>query len=225
MALEDFKDEWADYDRKLDASLRLNARLLRESGLGRTRSVLTRLLVRVVGDLVINLALVIALAMFVANHLDQPRFLVPGLVLNLGAILLVIGCAQQLALLKSIDYGAPVIAIQRRLQRLRILRIRTSKWLLLCVPLIWTPMLIVTLKGYLGLDAYASFSGRWLVANLVAGLAMIPLIIWISRRYAGRLQGAAFYRRLLDDIAGRNLAAATGYLDALASFETEQEPR
>jgi hypothetical protein len=225
MALEDLEDKWADYDRKLDASLRLNARLLRESGLGRTRSMLTRLLVRVVGDLVVNLVLLIALGLFVANHFDQPRFLVPGLVLHLGAILLVIGCARQLALLKSIDYGAAVIAIQKRLQQLRILRIRTSKWLLLCVPLLWTPMLIVALKGYLGVDAYASFSGRWLAANLIAGVAVIPLMIWVSRRFAGRLQSSAFYRRLLDDIAGRNLAAATGYLDALASFEADQEQR
>ena len=225
MALEDLRNQWADYDRKLDASLRLNARLLRESGLGRTRSVLTRLSIRVVGDLVINLVLVIALGLFVANHFDQPRFLLPGLVLSLGAILLVIGCARQLALLKTIDYGAAVIAIQKRLQQIRILRIRTSKWLLLCLPLIWTPMLIVALKGYLGVDAYASLPGRWLAANLAVGVAVIPLMIWISRRFAGRLQGSAFYRRFLDDIAGRNLASATGYLDDLASFEAEQEPR
>ena len=223
MALQELKDQWADYDRKLDASLRLNASLLRESGLGRTRSVLTRLLYRVVGDLVINLALVVALGMFMANHFDQPRFLVPALVLNLGFVLLVIGSAHQLTVLKSVDYGAPVLAIQKRLQQLRILRIRTTKWLLLCVPLAWTPMLIVTLKGYLGLDAYAMFPGRWLAANLALGVAVIPLMIWISRRFAGRLEGAPFYRRLMDDIAGRNLLTATGYLAALARFEVEAE--
>lgn len=223
MALQELKDQWADYDRKLDASLRLNATLLRESSLGRTRSVLTRLVYRVVGDLVINLVLVVALGMFMANHFDQPRFLVPALVLNLGFVLLVIGSAHQLAVLKSIDYGAPVLTIQKRLQQLRILRIRTTKWLLLCVPLAWTPMLIVTLKGYLGLDAYAMFPGRWLAANLAVGVAVIPLMIWISRRFAGRLEGAPFYRRLMDDIAGRNLLAATGYLAALASFEGEAE--
>ena len=225
MALQELKDQWADYDRKLDASLRLNVSLLRESGLGRTRSVLTRLLYRVVGDLVINLALVVALGMFMANHFDQPRFLVPALALNVGFILLVIGSAHQLAGLEAIDYGAPVLAIQKRLQQLRILRIRTTKWLLLCVPLAWTPMLIVTLKGYLGLDAYALFPGRWLAANLALGVAAIPVLIWLSRRFAGRIGGSPFYRRLLDDIAGRNLAAATGYLDALASFERDQETR
>lgn len=221
MALQELKDGWADYDRKLGASLRLNASLLRESGLSRTRSVLARLLYRVAAGLLLDLALVAVLGLFAAEHVDQLRFLIPALVLDLGAIVLVSRGAREALALKSLDYGAPVIAIQSQLEQIRIHRIRTTKWILLCVPLAWTPLLIVAMKGILGLDAYAILPGNWLAANLALGVAAVPLLLWISRRFTTRFAGSALLQRWLDDIAGRNLAAATGYLDQLARFERE----
>jgi hypothetical protein len=79
-------------------------------------------------------------------------------------------------------------------------RIRVTKWTLLSAPLLWTPLLIVALKGQLGLDAYAIFSQSWLAANLERS----PCI-----------------QSLMRDIAGYNLTAAAGFLSSLARFEEE----
>ena len=80
------------------------------------------------------------------------------------------------------------------------------------------------LKGLLSVDAYAAFPGRWLAANVLFGLAVIPLAVWLSRRYAGRMEGSPAVQRILRDIAGYNLSAATGFLDSLAQFEKEGNP-
>jgi hypothetical protein len=80
----------------------------------------------------------------------------------------------------------------------------------------------VLLKGLIGVDAYAHFSPAWLAANLLFGLLVIPVAIWVSRRYADRLQQSPLLQQLMLDIAGRNLATATEYLRSLAKFEEEQ---
>ncbi len=75
MNLDDFKDQWAAYDKKLDMSIQLNAKLLRESSLGKSRSALRWLYPAIGLDLLQDLALVILLGFFMANNFRSPGFL------------------------------------------------------------------------------------------------------------------------------------------------------
>jgi hypothetical protein len=221
MELQDLKNLWAEYDRKLDTSLRLNSRIWRELNLSRVDSALKRLSRLLVFELLMNLAVVMALGWFIAEHAGEMRFLAPALALGLCAVALVIASIRQLAALHSLDYSAPVVAIQKRLEALRIERIRATKWVLLLSPLLWTPLLIVALEGLFGLDAYLFLDGRWLAANLLFGLAFIPVMLWAARRFAGRWQGSPLVQSLMDDLAGRSLVAAAGFLSELSRFEEE----
>ena len=85
-----------------------------------------------------------------------------------------------------------------------------------------TPVLIVAFKGFLGVDAYLFLNGRWLLGNLLFGLAFIPLMLWAARRFASRWQGSPLLQSLMDDLAGRSLVAATGFLNELSQFEQER---
>ena len=71
---------------------------------------------------------------------------------------------------------------------LRLTRIRTTLWTLLFAPLMWVPLLIVALRGLFGVDVYAA-GPAWLVANALFGVAVIPLAIFIAKRYGSRLAG------------------------------------
>ncbi len=221
MDLQEMKDRWADYDRKLEASLRLNTRVLREINLGRVDSSLKRLSRLLVFELLADLAAVVILGMFIAGHAGEMRFLAPALVLGVCAVAFVMKSIRQLVALHGLDYSAPVVVIQKQLEALRIERIRATKWVLLLSPLLWTPLLIVALEGLFGVDAYLFLDGTWLATNLLFGLAFIPLMLWTARRFAGRWQGSPLVQRLMDDLAGRSLVEAAGFLGVLSRFEEE----
>lgn len=221
MELQDLQSRWADYDRKLETSLRLNTRIFREINLSKVDSSLKRLSRLLVFELVQDLAAVVLLGMFIASHIGEMRFLAPALLLDVCAVAFLIRSARQLVTLHSLDYSAPVVEIQRQLAELRIQRIRVTKWVLLLCPLLWTPLLIVALEGLFGVDAYLFLDGTWLAANLLFGLAFIPLMLWASRHLAHRWQGSPLLRSLMDDLAGRSLVAATGFLGELSDFEKE----
>jgi hypothetical protein len=223
MELDDLKRSWEEQGRQLDASLRLNTHLLRESALSKASTATTRLSWLLMAEILLDLVLCVWLGSFNADHITEPRFLIPGIVLHLFAIgSMVLGIHQWLAL-KRIDYGAPVLEIQKRLGGLRVQRVRATKLILLSVLLLWTPLLIVSLKGLLGVDAYVIFSGAWLAANLALGVAVIPLAVWISKRYADRMERSPLIQRLMRDLAGYNVNAATDFVSSLARFEEEQE--
>jgi RNA polymerase sigma factor (sigma-70 family) len=129
--------------------------------------------------------------------------------------------ARQLFELRSLDYDEPVVAIQDRLQGLRLARIRATMGTLLFAPLMWVPLLIVATRAFLGIDIYAAASPAWLTANVLFGLAVIPTAVVIARAFGPRLERSTPMRFLADEIAGRSLAAALDDLAAIRRFAEE----
>lgn len=219
MELDDLKRRWEAQDSKLDAVLRLNASLLQATLLRRTRGTLRWLTVYLWIEVLLGGLSVLLLGSFWFDHLHEPRFLIPGLALHAVAVTLIIVAGRQLAALHQIDYSAPVIEIQRRLGTLQIRMGKSVLWTLLASPLLWAPLVIVTLQGLFGVDAYAILGSRYLAANLGMGLAVLAVALWVARRYAGRMESAPRLRALLRALGGHSLNRAIESLESLDRFE------
>jgi len=222
MELEDLKRHWEEQDRKLETSLRLNTRLLDESVLARAETALKPLSRPLWFELVMSLVPAVFLGSFLADHVSEARFLIPAAALHLCAIAVILVTVRQLVALRTIDYSAPVVAIQKRLESLRIERIRAVKLTLLFAPLLWTPLMIVTLKGLFDVDTWEALGAAYLIANLLLGLMVIPLAVWISRRYASRMERSPFVQRLMRDLAGKSLTSAAAFLSSISMFEKDE---
>ena len=221
MELDNLKRTWEAYDRKLEAILQLNRRALRDALLGKTAAALGRLSRWLWIELACLLVAILWLGSFVWEQSGEPRFLFPAATLHVGTVLLAVLCVRQMVGITAIDHGAPLVEIQRRLEALRVQRIRTSQWTLLLAPLAWTPLLIVLAKGLLAVDIYAVTSVSWLVSNVLFGVLVVATGVWIGRRYADRLKRSTLARRLLRELGGQNLTAARGFLRSLEQFEEE----
>jgi hypothetical protein len=221
MEMDDLRKTWAEYDRKLDTNIRLSRQLLRATNLNRVRSPMRRLAFFLGLESIIQFAIVVALGNFIYEHIATMRFALPAAALDVGAIALLSSMIRQLTLVLQIDYDKPIAIIQKQLGVLRVLGIRRIQGIFLVATLAWTPLLIVTLKGFLGLDAYRLFGVPYLVANLLVGLAIIPLAIWLSKKFSDRMGRSPFIQRLMKDLAGYNLNAAAGFLASLSEFEHE----
>jgi hypothetical protein len=122
----------------------------------------------------------------------------------------------------DIDYGQPVAVIQKRLELLRMLGIRSLQWTLLLSPALWAPLLVVGFKGVLGVDAYQAFGVPYLLANLAVGLAVIPLGLWVVKKLGGRIGASPVMRRVMGDLAGYNLKAAMEFVGSVEEFERDR---
>jgi hypothetical protein len=172
--------------------------------------------------LVLNLAAVAWLGGFVAAHAVEPLLAVPALLLLAFAILSTATTARHLLLLGRLDLSGPVVASQRLLAERKAERSRASLAVLILAPLLWTPLLVVALAA-LGVDAYRALGTPWILANVALGIAAIPAGVALARRLAGRLPGHPFLQQLADDLAGRNLSAATAWLGSLDRFERGED--
>jgi hypothetical protein len=221
MELDELKAKWAEHDRKLDQSLRLNRQLLRDLYTRRARFALWRLAAMLAFGSLFTLVVIVSLGRFIAQNWSMPRFAGPAIVLDLLAIATLAALNAQIGLALNINYNQPIAVIQKRLETLRKFRIRYIQAIFLLATLTWTPIFIVVMKASLGWDVYRLFDTTWIVGNVAFGFLILAVGLWLGRRYGNRMSNSAFGQRFLRDLAGYNLNAASGFLTTLAEFEKE----
>lgn len=219
MELDELKEKWAEYDHKLDLSIRLTKRLLDAPRMNRARTALRWFAFFLTLEVAVALAVVAALGSFLADHITSLQFAVPAAVLHLFEVATLIVLIRQIMLALAIDYSQPVAAIQRRLESLRVLHVRQIQWTLFASPLLWPPLLIVGLKAFLGVDAYRLLGISYLFYNLLFGIAFLVAAIWVARKFSERMKHFPWVRRLMRALAGYELNAATAFLVEITEFE------
>lgn len=218
---DDMQRMWAEHDRRLDLSLRLNVKLLREVHLGHARSVLGRLQWRIGFEFATDALCVLWLGSYAVNHLSEPRFGLPGALLFLVWTAYLAFSLRQLERVRQLDFGAPVAALQRELESLRVLRARSTRWRLLLAPALWAPLIVVALQVLFGIDAWHKPGTTWVLTNAIGGGLLSPLLFWICHRYAEPLLRLRVVEGLVGNLSGRCLVRAKERLDAIAEFEHE----
>jgi hypothetical protein len=208
MNLDQLQLQWENHDRKLDRLLKLNERAVRQSSMSRARTRLRWLGGMVIAGLVLSAGYAAFLAAFIAMHRGDARLLVfAAIVLAVVAIDLAF-YVRQLALLARIDYAAPVVAIQKQLEAITILRVRFGICSIGVGAMTW-PLPVIVVLAALGYDASGVGTG-WLAANALVGLVVFA-VLWL-------LRGKAALRK---ELGGQVLAAAKSHLEELARFERE----
>jgi len=230
MDLDDLKTRLAEQDAKLDQVIRLNTAAVRELQLAKTKSSLRWLVRGVVFELLMAIVAVVWLGDFIASHLREPRFFLPAGLVDVGVIALLGVCIRQLALIASLNYSLPVVTVQKELGKLRVLRIRTTKWTMMLSFVLWFPVLVVLFEGFLGVDLWRILGAvgdrdrsfiAWVGANVLLGLVVALVLTWVSKRYANRVDRSPALQRLMDDFAGHSLKKALRSLDSIVRFEAE----
>jgi hypothetical protein len=221
MNFDDIKNQWSAFDKKLDNSIKLNTMLLKEISLNKTNSYLRRLSISIYIELILGFLVLMILGNFMWNNLYHIKFLIPAISLDLFVIFLLYSGIRQLITINSIDFSEPIITNQKKLENLKVRRINETKIVFLVSPLLWVPLLIVIIRGITGLNPYAIFSASWLVGNLLFGLAIIPLVLWVSKRYSNKFQSFLLVQAIMNDIAGHSLNEAISFLNKLSKFEEE----
>ncbi len=215
---------WAAHGALLERSLAIDERLLREVLLRKVRRVLAPYVLWRVIEVALGVATLYAVLPVLGAHAAEPRYVIVAGALAVFAVAVTALTAYLLVNTLQLDFGGPVAAIQRDVERLKLLEYRAFKWALLGGVLLWLPALLVPFEALTGVDALARVPFPYLVANLFVGLAVLALGQALSNRYVERPDLQPWARRLVDGISGRSLRSAASHLAELSKFEREEPP-
>lgn len=215
MELDDLKPALQAIDQR--TALALHARLatlgLAEKATSRLRQLKFWLVVQMLAGIVLTFAF----ASYWMQRLDHPALLASGIALHVYSVLMIAFGAAELAMVRGVDYADPVVAIQKRLAKLRTWRIRTQAWLGLPHWILWIPLTLIAFDVLFGVDLYANAPGvvAAFFAVGVAGLVLTLAFVRWARQPARRRIG----EYLDDSAAGSSLRRAQAFLEEIGRFE------
>jgi hypothetical protein len=216
MELDDMKLAWQTLDHRLEQQHALNLQLFRDGRMDKLQRGLRPLARGQAIQMVIGVLGLLVLAPIWIAHWRDPAVLIAGVVMHAYCVGLIIVGAVVQSQIARIDYGAPVLAIQRQLLQLR----RTyAFWGAVVVGLPWwfltAPLLVVLSRGTIMTHAPSVI---WI--QLAVGVIGL-LGTWWLHRWSHRPERAALARKLDDSTAGGSIRRAQAALDEIARFEHE----
>lgn len=214
MTLDDMKQAWQKLDASVQQQRALNLQLLKDNKTNQARRGLRPLVFGQALQLAMGVVFSIWAAAFWLTHLQPLHLLVCGLLVHGCGLLLIVFAARNLYLIRRIDYGAPVLDIQRRIAELRAFRVRVEapvNALLGCF--VWIPVTWMNLAWY-GIDLWTWNIMPWALACSAVGLVAVVAVVW-TMRWLG------YTRKIEDSSAGRGIVRAQVALDEIARFERE----
>ncbi len=224
MQLDDLKDAWAAHGAMLERTLAINERLLREVMLRKVRLALVPYVLWRALEVAIGVATLLVVMPILVAHVAEPRYVAVAGALAVFTAGITALCAYLLVNSLQLDYGGPVTAMQRDVQRIRLVEYRALKWAVLGGVVVWLPAALVLLEGLTGVDVIARVDLHWLVGNLLVGFAILAVGQVLSRKHVESPDLKPWARRLVDALSGRGLRSAVGHLEELATFEREEPP-
>jgi hypothetical protein len=217
--LDELKAKWEQHDRELEKDVQLSRELLSAAKLRPAESAMRRQAIYAVLEAAMWLVIAIALGKFTADHIRTTWLAVSAIAVDLMSLGMFNALIQRVIRTSHIDYSRPIAAIQKQVETVRILRIRTTQWGALGGTLLWVPCLAVVLQAAFGLNIYRSANTPWLLVNVLFGAAVFATAIWVSKKYGDRVHRSPFLQRLMKDLDGNNLTAAQGFLASLKEFD------
>jgi len=216
MELDDLKSAWQALDRRLQQENALRLEDRRERKLDRARGNLRPLLFGVAVQALLGVGLIVLGVACWQRNIDVPGLLLAGLVLHAFGILNVAFAGMVGCLSATMDYAAPVLAIQKRLRLLLRLQVLNSN----ACGAPWWIMWVLVVVGFAGLAPgnVAGPTPAWIWGSLAIGLVgMVATWAWTAR--ASRKERKGLYARMDDGADGirRNLRL----LDEIERFEQE----
>lgn len=224
MELDDCKNEWAAHGAILERSLAINERLLRDVLLRKVRWALAPFVLGRALEVALGVVTLVAAVPIFFAHLDDPIYLAAvGGLISVAAWLTWL-CARLLVGVLQLDFATPVTALRRDVERLRIVEYRAFVWALLGGIAIWLPAALVLLEAVTGAEVLPRVDTAWLLGNVVLGVGLLGVGLWLSKRHIDRENRSPRAQRLLDALSGWALRRALENLTELQRFEREDSP-
>jgi hypothetical protein len=214
--LDELKTAWQALDRKLERQHTLALHQFKETKLAKLRGRFRPLVIGQAIQAAAGLILALIAGSFWFDHIGQPHLMIYGILLHAYGIMLIVFAARDLVLIHEIDYGAPVVAIQKQIARLRAWHQRAGIWFGVAGCFIWVPLMLMIFYG-LGADVWMASRDvvYWFLFSSAICLALIYGVIWWSRR-PGKERLAKY---LQESSAGKSVKRAQETLAEIERFE------
>lgn len=189
MDIDELKSAWQTLDRHVQQQSTLNLHLFLEHKLDKARSGLRRLYWGKIVQILFGDALIYFGIMAAIGHRADPPLLACSLFMLAYGLLTVVFGGVSLGRIAGIDYTAPVVEIQKRVDTLRRTHVLANWCLGLPWWFLWIAIFVLEMKANVGVDLFVT-APAFIGISGVIGVVGFITSIWYFRRRSARPDNA-----------------------------------
>lgn len=227
MDLQDLQNNWDNQFDTKEGKENLVMKLFKESRQNKVQSKLKRMVVYSILFMVFNLLVIIYSWIFIANNFPNLGVLVPGGALLIFSFIAFYMNVFQLNDISKIKFDAPIIDLQKTIEKLKIKRIRFMRFIFIFHNLYFWLMVVLVFS----FDMFGFISTVWenaaslVILQVAFAILWFPIAFWLIKKYSQPKQKSKFWSKmskdsfLTDQSVNLSLNRALGFLNEIEAFE------
>jgi ABC-type maltose transport system permease subunit len=196
MELQELKNAWAEYDKKLSENLKINEELLKRMNLDKSKNELKTPMRYEIAQIIIMFLLACPMIFYGVYMIDQPLFSVLSFLSAAIALTCMIFSIKRIKAFVKVDYyNASVLQIQKEITSLKIYVMKFRKAEMILSAILVFSVFPVLMKWVHGFDMFTSDHFLDPIIRLTVIFAIgTPLGMWLSKHfYNKKIENAQYY--------------------------------
>jgi hypothetical protein len=206
------------YDNKLDKTLNLNLLSMEELQLEKSRNSTKQILTYRIFEVVIFSFFVVFLGWYIANNWNQTHLAISGIIVQVFALVALVGSIGQLVLLQQIDFSKPIVEIRKKIEQVNSHGLFFVKLMFLSAP-VWWAYVVVAIYLFLGVDLYVHLEPDFVVRYLVVNFLLIIPVVWVSIKLSYKNLHIKWVRKTIGLFTGTKTMRSLAFLNEIEEFE------
>lgn len=211
---EEITDLLRTLEGKLARADSLNLKLTEEVKFQRSASVLKDLNSNRVVELVVGVIVGIFLGSFIFDNWDSQRLAASAGILLFFTLVSILGCIRQLILINRFDCSQSVSDNQATLVSMRTYHLQFLRLAVLQFPF-YLAYILIGFKVLFGINVWETGDRNWLYSNLIIGLILAPVSIWLYRSIRIENLHMKWVRRIYELSGGDQITEAIDFLESV----------
>lgn len=220
METNKLKKLWDKYDAKLDENWSLNMRIIKEINLQKTKSSVQNLTVLKILSLIFQFTVVFFLADFIFENHQNVWLTLPAYIATILTYIALIWNFYQMGLIFTIKYDEPIISIQKKIEQLKIQKLRYNKFIFYAS----YPYVFLMAITVLHIDlTYLPIN--WVFPNIILAVIWFPFCYWLINKYNSNNLKSKLWKSLsrdstlTPDSVSKSLNKSLDFLKEIRNFE------
>jgi hypothetical protein len=200
MELDELKQIWSQYDKKLNENLKFNEEIFKRMNLGKAKQELQKPLNMELWNIAIIFLTSIFVAAFSVKLINQPQYSVTGFAGVLIGIVYLLSSIRKAKRFAGIDYyNSTIVNLQKELVLLKTMVIRLKKIEFILLPFLIIFILPIAFKVVNHMDIYKKLWLYVLEITIILGVSY-PAGIWIYKNiYDKKMKDAELFLKEIEN--------------------------
>jgi hypothetical protein len=218
MNINELKNTWEQQDRAIEESVEINQQELSDVDTSQHKNKFRRLIAFRLFEALIFTIIILSLWRYIGSNIEHNLIFtaptISALILNIFAIIGLIGSIGQIVLIFQLDYSAPIKKLQTQILTIVSHELQFTKLVLMSAPF-YLAYVFLGFDLLFGFDFYSQLSENIITIYIVTSALLFLVMLWFNIKLSCKNVSTPWVKKSIEFLVGKHLVEMSGVVNNL----------